>query len=777
MTASGGQSDPKGYRDEWITPTIEELLGSEEVANLRSTAPAKADSIWEIAVAAGAATDEQILTALSDRFRFKLADLSQAERSARELVPEQVARRYHLLPIRATDSFLEIATANPFDLDCEKTLAFATGREVRMLLASPSTIMAKLEEFYRPENVIDKLLEGMEGAEVTQIEDEQFIDEISASAEQAAQRPVVRLVDLILSEGIVSRASDIHIEPEEGGVAVRYRIDGVLRQVMKVPRGVGLPLISRLKIISSLDIADRLRPQDGRARVAVNGTPVDLRVSTLPASLGEKVVIRILDSRRTVLSLESLGLLEEEATRIRELLENRDGIILVTGPTGSGKTTTLYSALRHIQSEGVNIVTVEDPVEYRLAGIVQVQVHEKAGLTFASALRSILRQDPDVVLVGEIRDRETAQIAVQASLTGHLVLSTLHTNDAPNAVTRLVDIGVENFKIATAVRGVIAQRLMRRLCPSCKEVWVESIPPKMHRWIPPDTPLYRAVGCQECAMTGYRGRFSILEVLRVSPEVEREIGKNATADRIAEAGRSSGMKSLWESGLTHVLKGESTIDELLRVVDMPQDDEGLEERRRASGAKHKPEGGTAEAEPASAAAPEAAPPGPPRRQTPRPDRRSSAALAGAFDLVTEDGETVAPEQPATAKSGGVSVLLVDDEDQLRRVMRDLLERDGYQVLEAGDGVEALDQVDRHAPDIIVLDLNLPGLDGFGVLSHLRSRRATQEIPVIVLTARGDEENEIRVFEFGADDFLSKPFRARALSARLEAVLRRTRRAS
>jgi len=405
-------------------------------------------------------------------------------------------------------------------------------------------------------------------------------------------------------------------------------------------------------------------------------------------------------------------------------------------------------------------------------------VHEKAGLTFASALRSILRQDPDVVLVGEIRDRETAQIAVQASLTGHLVLSTLHTNDAPNAVTRLVDIGVESFKIATAVRGVIAQRLMRRLCPSCKEVWVESIPPKMHRWIPPDTPLYRAVGCQECAMTGYRGRFSILEVLPVTPEVERAIGQNATADRIAEAGRASGMKGLWESGLTHVLKGESTIDELLRVVDMPQDDEGLEERRRASGAKQKPDAAssTPESKAPAAAPPEAAPPEPPRRQTP-PGRRSSAALAGAFDLVSDDGETVAPEPPAKGRSEGVSVLLVDDEDQLRRVMRDLLERDGYQVIEAGDGVEALDQVDRHAPDIIVLDLNLPGLDGFGVLSHLRSRRATQEIPVIVLTARGDEENEIRVFEFGADDFLSKPFRARALSARLEAVLRRTHRAS
>jgi type II secretory ATPase GspE/PulE/Tfp pilus assembly ATPase PilB-like protein/ActR/RegA family two-component response regulator len=766
LTASGGQ-ESRTFRDEWIGPTIEGIIGAEPLAAIRASKTA-AGSLWELTVLEGGATEEQILAALSDRFRLKLADLSQAERGARELVPEPVARRYHILPIRVTDSYLEIATSNPFDLDCEKALAFATGREVRMLLATPSAIRNKIDEGYRPENVIDRLLEGMEGAEVTQLEDQDAVDELTVSAEQASQRPVVRLVDLILSEGILSRASDIHIEPEEGGVAVRYRIDGVLRQVMKVPRAAGLPLISRLKIISQLDIADRLRPQDGRARVAVNGTPVDLRVSTLPASLGEKVVIRILDSRRTVLSLDSLGLSESEIASIRALLENRDGIILVTGPTGSGKTTTLYSALRHVQTAGINIVTVEDPVEYRLAGIVQVQVHEKAGLTFSSALRSILRQDPDVVLVGEIRDRETAQIAVQASLTGHLVLSTLHTNDAPNAVTRLVDIGVESFKIATAVRGVVAQRLMRRLCPSCKEVWVESMPPKMHRWIPSDTPLYRAVGCQECAMTGYRGRFSIVEVLPVNAEVEHRIGQNQTADKIAEAARAAGMKTLWESGLAHVVKGESTVDELLRVVDMPQDDEVLEERRRSSGAKAKAEAPAAEApKPAPPTAGEAA----------RISR--SAALAGAFDIVVEGDQARVAEPPAPggarAPTLGKRVLLVDDEDQLRRVMRDLLEREGYVVVEAGDGVEALDQVDRHAPDIIVLDLNLPGLDGFGVLSHLRSRRVTQEIPVIVLTARGDEENEIRVFEFGADDFLSKPFRARALSARLEAVLRRTTR--
>lgn len=765
MSDQPGRETGRMFVDEWLRPTVAEIVGPERIAEIREDERQR--SLWDAVVDLGLSTDEELLGSLSTRFRLKLADLSQSERTARDLVPEGVARRYQILPITVSDSALDIATANPFDIDCEKTLAFATGREVRSLLASPRSIRDKIEEYYKPETVLEQLLEGMDvGAEIRQLEDaREDPEDLKISAEEASQRPVVRLVDLILSEGITSRSSDIHIEPEEGGVAVRYRIDGVLRQVMKIPRAAGIPLISRIKIMSGLDIADRLRPQDGRARVAVDGVAVDLRVSTLPASLGEKVVIRVLDSSRTVLDLDKLGLSETERRDIEGLLDNRDGIILVTGPTGSGKTTTLYSAIRYVQSEGVNIVTVEDPVEYRLQGIVQVQVHEKAGLTFASALRSILRQDPDVVLVGEVRDRETAQIAVQASLTGHLVLSTLHTNDAPNAVTRLVDIGMESYKIASALRGVIAQRLMRRLCPTCKEVWVEAIPRKLHRWIQPDTPLYRAVGCPECAMTGYRGRFSIMEILKVTGEVERAIAANETADRIADIAGRHGMRLLWDSGLSHVLLGESTIDELLRVVDVPQDDGSSAPVKDSGRAKRTPgqrrdSGGTTAI-----------------KESPPADRSSGTPIVGleeAFDLI----EPVEPAEPRVSArfddTEVTKVLLVDDEDQLRKVMKDLLERDGYEVEEASDGVQALDQVDRHAPDIIVLDLNLPALDGFGVLTHLRARPATSSIPVVVLTAHGDEESEVRVFELGADDFLSKPFRARALSARLQAVLGRRR---
>jgi type II secretory ATPase GspE/PulE/Tfp pilus assembly ATPase PilB-like protein/CheY-like chemotaxis protein len=744
------------FPDEWLAQSLEGLITPELLIDLRGKAePGR--TLWESLVAGKVSTNDQILEKLSARFRLKIANVSQIDPKVRDGVPEQLARRYRVLPLRLTDSFLELATANPFDLDAEKALAFATAREIRMVLLAPSTIAEKLDEMYRPEKALDKLLEGMEGSgDLVQLADQAPVEELSISEEEASQRPVVRLVDLIISEGILSRCSDIHIEPEEGGVAVRYRIDGVLRQVMKIPRQAGLPLISRIKILSSLDIADRLRPQDGRARVAVNGQPIDLRVSTLPAALGEKVVIRILDSRATVKSLVSLGFNPGETEAINMLLQNHEGVVLVTGPTGSGKTTTLYSMINQIKTEGVNIVTVEDPVEYRMQGIVQVQVQEKAGLTFSSALRSILRQDPNVILVGEIRDKETAQIAVQASLTGHLVLSTLHTNDAANAVTRLVDIGVEAYKIAAALRGVIAQRLMRKLCPTCKEVWMEAPAERLRKWVPKGTPLYRAAGCPDCAMTGYRGRFSIIEVLTVSAEVERRIAAGEPADRIADAARHGGMKSLWDSGLAHVTRGESTLDELMRVVDVPDEDDFA--------GPAAPAGGVA------------------GRGTPAAGRRSSSAealrvvvppepVSTHFDLLEEP---VAPRASGAHGQPAAKVLLVDDEDSLRKVMKDLLERDGYVVTEARDGVQALDQVDRVGPDIIVLDLNLPGLDGYGVLSHLRSRPATASIPVIVLTAKGDEDNEVRVFELGADDFLTKPFRARALSARLEAVLSRRR---
>ena len=497
-------------------------------------------------------TSTRDLFALSERLRMPIAVLESASEHAARLVPERWARKYTILPLTISDRRVIVATADPFDVDCEHTLAFATGRDVEFHLATRDAIVERIDEVYRsessrrkPERLLDIQLLGREQQESH--------GSTSAAADGDSAKSVTNLVDELLAEGIAARASDLHIEAEEQGLAVRHRVDGVLRLARRLPRSIAPALVSRIKIISGLNIADRLRPQDGRARIAINGVAVDLRVSTLPSAHGEKVVIRVLDASGTVLSLESVGFDPHDLARIDLLLESREGLILLTGPTGSGKTTTLYATLRRLKARAVNIVTVEDPIEYRIAGIVQVQVNEKAGLTFATALRSIMRQDPDVVLIGEIRDRETAEIAIQASLTGHLVLSTLHTNDASSAVTRLIDIGVAPYKIATAVKGVVAQRLLRKLCVDCSSPDVD-----------PD--VVRVANCRFCGGSAFRGRLPVAEILAGSADFEARVAAGDTVERIAEAARAAGMRSLWQSGLAHVAAGRTTIEEVRRVA-------------------------------------------------------------------------------------------------------------------------------------------------------------------------------------------------------------------
>ncbi|MDQ3696527.1 MAG: Flp pilus assembly complex ATPase component TadA [Gemmatimonadota bacterium] len=719
-------------RDDWLLPSLAALLPAEELARLEVLAP---ESYWEAAVGGGQVSDEELVVALAERFRMRIANFDiPTSDHARELIPESLARKHRIVPLAATDAVLEIASANPNDFDAERALAFATGRKVQVLLAPPSRIAERIDELYRPENVVERILQGVSDSyDVQELTDPtDATTNLDITVDGASERPIMRLVDVILAEGITSRASDIHIAAEEQEIAVHYRIDGVLRQVMTLPRAVGVPLVSRMKIMSGLDIADRLRPQDGRARVAVNGVPVDLRVSTLPAAHGEKVVIRILDQRSMVLELDRMGLHPEELVRLNTLLGLREGFVLVTGPTGSGKTTTLYAGLRRVQERHVNIITVEDPVEYRIPGIAQVQTHEKAGLTFAVALRSIMRQDPDVVLVGEIRDRETAGIAVQAALTGHLVLSTLHTIDAASSITRLTDIGVDSYKIAAALKGIVAQRLVRRLCPHCKERSTDPVHERVRRWIPAEAAVHRAVGCQECGATGYRGRVAVVEILTVTREVERRIAGNEPTGRIAEAARAGGMRTLWESGVAHVLAGVTSVDEIVRVLDIPL------------------ESGAVEGDVPRVAA-------------------GGRAVGEAFELIEEltpvaVGAAVAPND--------ITVLLVENEAPMRRVLRDVLKHEGFHVVEATNGATALAEVDRSAPDVVVLALALPQVDGYEVLRRLRARAATADVRVLVLTAQGDEESEVRVFEAGADDFIAKPFRPRVLTARIRSLVRR-----
>jgi type II secretory ATPase GspE/PulE/Tfp pilus assembly ATPase PilB-like protein len=400
---------------------------------------------------------------------------------------------------------------------------------------------------------------------------------VAATPSDRATADVVRLVERLVADALTVGASDVHVEAGEEAVRVRHRVDGVLRDVELLPRAVGLPLVSRLKILAGLDIADRLRPQDGRARVRVAAGTVDLRLSTLPAARGENVVLRLQAPEAAPGTFAALGFSAGDAARVAQLLDAREGLVLVTGPTGSGKTTTLYAALGRILARGgVNVVTVEDPVERRLPGVVQVQVNERTGLTFATALRAILRQDPDVVLVGEVRDRETAAIAAQAALTGHLVLATLHTIDAASAVTRLADVGVDPSTVAAALRGVVAQRLVRRLCASCRRAraagWRDArlrgaAPEGEPCWAAPEPP----TSCDACGGAGYRGRLALVEVLRAGGTITRRIAEGADAPSLAHAAHALGMTTLWESGAAAVRAGATSADELLRVLDPPAD--------------------------------------------------------------------------------------------------------------------------------------------------------------------------------------------------------------
>ena len=550
-------------RDRWLLPLLTELLPKAALETVTSEA---GDSYWQTVVDKRLLSDDQLLGALASRTRFRVATDLVVSAQARDRVPERLARRFGVLPLAVSDSVLDVATSNPYDLECEQLLAFATGRRVRMALAAPHRILERIEEVYAPVDRVSRLLDRTANVAIQPVI-EKVDDTDSDLSEKEAERPVIKLVDHIVAEGIAMGASDIHLESGETGIAVRYRIDGMLKEVMVLPKAVGIPLVSRIKIMSQMDIADRLRPQGGRARVAIDGARVDLRVSTLPASHGEKVVIRILDSRAALRSVESLGLDPVDGPRMQKLLEVREGLILVTGPTGSGKTTTLYAALRLLQHRGVNIITVEDPVEYRIPGIVQVQIHEKAGLTFASALRSVLRQDPDVVLIGEIRDRETAAIAIQASLTGHLVFATLHTNDACSSIVRLTDLGVDPVKLAGALKGVVAQRLIRRLCPACKLVANAGVPRRLVGAIPESSMIYVSMGCKACSMTGYSGRVAVTEVLVMTAEIERAIAAADPPERLLAAARASGTRSLWSCGCAQLLAGNTSAQELVRVIE------------------------------------------------------------------------------------------------------------------------------------------------------------------------------------------------------------------
>ncbi|MCU0301609.1 MAG: Flp pilus assembly complex ATPase component TadA [Candidatus Nanopelagicales bacterium] len=523
-------------------------------------------SMGRILVDRGVLSEADLVAALAAQIGLEYLDLAEAvlDPSATSLVPGAVCRRHMVVPVRFEGGRLVIAMADPANviaLDDLRTLARV---DLRPVVATRGDVLAAIDRAYRAGDELDSLTTALD-ADATDAED------LSKVKEVVEEAPIVRFVNLLITQGIQDGASDIHLEPTEHDLRVRFRIDGVLHEVMRSPRSIQSGVVSRLKIMSDINIAERRIPQDGRLSVNAFGKKIDLRVATLPTVWGEKVVMRILDNATAMLDLKDLGFSQGNLERYQQSFTKPYGMILVTGPTGSGKSTTLYSTLHRINRPEVNIITVEDPVEYRLPGINQVQTNTRAGLTFAAALRSILRADPDVVLIGEIRDHETALIAIEAALTGHLVLATLHTNDAPSAVTRLIEMGIEPFLVGSALDCVLAQRLARRLCGKCKELFeptADMLLAARFPWEPgePLPRLHRPVGCPACARTGYKGRLALHEVMRVTEAVERLTVERASASSIERVAHGEGMVSLRLDGMAKVLAGVTSLDEILRVV-------------------------------------------------------------------------------------------------------------------------------------------------------------------------------------------------------------------
>jgi len=543
---------------------LKEALGLQKNGNKKK--------LGEIFVEIGAITREELYEVLQYVYEAEYVDLSNyvIDPEVISLISEKSALRLKLIPISKNDDELIIAMANPLDVYAIDFVRDHTKiKKIKSLLATEEDVLNAITNYYELgeyDDILEKLGTEIVFKEEEEEEDSKKLEAISKEA------PIIQLVNMLIVQGVKDRASDIHIEPIEKGLLIRFRIDGMLHDIRTLPNTIKSAVISRIKILAKMDIAERRLPQDGRFQVKFGTREVDLRVSTIPTVLGEKVVLRLLDKSKGLIKLEQLGFTPEQSNEFKSIIYKSYGIILLTGPTGSGKTTTLYAALNEVNSKDKNIITVEDPVEYKLKRINQIQIKPKINLTFANTLRSILRQDPDIIMVGEIRDVETAQIAVQAALTGHLVLSTLHTNDAASAITRLIDMDVETFLISSSVIGVIAQRLVRVICEKCKEEYIpgedvlSELNIKTNSKGDGKVKLYRGTGCSFCKNTGYYGRTSIYELIVLDEEIKSLIISKASSNIIKDAAIKKGMKTLKDSGLEKALQGITTIEEVLRVA-------------------------------------------------------------------------------------------------------------------------------------------------------------------------------------------------------------------
>ncbi len=685
-------------------------------------------------------SEEDLIQTASEVYKIPVTNLSveKIDEAIVKEIPSDKAKQYGVFPLRYESGSLLLAMSNPQDVIALDHLSMLVHAKIKPLLVRKSEIASYIERYYLLDDSIYDLMKNVtDQAKIEIIKDNEIIDAKKMHSLSAAgledHSPVVKLGNAILYDAIRARASDIHIEPFEKFVEVRYRVDGNLRNIMKIPIGLYSNLGVRIKILTNLDIAETHKAQDGRCSLLVNGRKVDLRISIIPTFFGEKIVLRLLDKKEAQVELEHLGFYEDDLALIKQMIRKPQGMILVTGPTGSGKTSTLYAALSHIKSETKNIVTIEDPVEYLMQGINQIQVNPFKDVTFATGLRSILRQDPNVILVGEIRDLETAEIAFRASLTGHLVFSSVHTNHALATVVRLMDIGLEPYLIASSVILILAQRLVRTICPYCKlevtdQKQKQELYEKFGLFIQQNkiTQFFFGKGCDRCCYTGFLGRTVISEIVKVDEQLRTLIAQKAPQAEMLKVARVNGMRSLAESGIRKVLEGLTTIEEVETVCDV-RDTEMKEPEREVS----------------SVSTPE--------------EQQEAAAITG--DL-----------QRALNKR--FTILVVDDEDDIRKVLRARLLKEGYEVLEAADGEQGIKAAYQKKPHLIMMDIMMPILDGVSATRKIKNSLETASIPVVMLTAKTDSASEIEALDAGADDYVSKPFDPEKLLARIRMLLKR-----
>ncbi|MHB8510733.1 MAG: ATPase, T2SS/T4P/T4SS family [Actinomycetota bacterium] len=706
-----------------------------------------------------AISEEDIAHVVSVQIGIPFIDLNSAsvDPDLINIVPRRLADRYGLIPVERLGDGIRVAMVDPTDVVAIDDLrVVAKVGTIHTAVATASGIRDAIDRFYTLEsqasNVVSRL--GV-AADVEVVNDPTTSTQADNVFEgDGKEAPIVRLANGVLADAVRSRATDVHIEPHDHDVKVRYRIDGLLREVMTLPKSVLGPLVSRLKIMNGCDISERRRPQDGRGKILVEKREVSTRLSVIPTMQGEKVVIRLLRQGEETIDLGETGLNEDGLRVLRDIIGLPQGFVLFTGPTGSGKTTTMYAALQAILRPEVNICTLEDPIEYQFSGINQVQIDDRTGVTFARGLRSMLRQDPNVIMVGEIRDVETAQISLQAAMTGHLVLSTVHTNDAPSAVTRLVDMGVEPFLVASALSAVIAQRLVRVICAHCKEP-TEPSADVLDRLgltteVLRDAKLYRGIGCESCGFSGYRGRIGIFEVLPITRQIRDQISAQASGSAIASAARAMGIETLLEAGLTKVRSGITTLEEVLRAVQVLHEPD----RPQCPSCRHEIDESFV--------------------VCPYCQFELGALKCRACGREVRREWTVCPycraDLPVAPKTNGGKkrLMIADDDPSLRQLTHVMFEED-YDVLEAAGGEEALRKAALERPDVILLDLHMPDMSGIEVAKRLRSTAATSMIPLVMLT--GDDTGEIESLRAGVDDYITKPFDEDRLRARLERVLR------